>query len=368
MTHPQTTETPITDDSLDALCEKAKQDLRAISASSEIAPLRAQYLGKKSPLVALGKSMGALAPEERKARGQELNAARGAITAAFDAKQTELLELEEERALLAEATDVTLPVFFEKSAGLHPVTAAIRELTAIFAEHGFTFAEGPEIEDDHHNFTALNMPADHPARQMQDTFYIADASGEPGELLLRTHTSSVQIRELSGKKPPLRVISAGRVYRSDYDATHTPMFHQIEGVYIDKNVHMGHLKYLLKTALARFFENSDVELRFRPSFFPFTEPSAEVDISCARNKETIEIGAGNDWMEVLGCGMVHPNVLKNLGVDPETYTGFAFGVGVERLAMLKYGIADLRTFFNADVRWLKHYGTSLSEIGAKTGV
>jgi len=357
------------DISLEALCERAATDVHNAASQADLAQLRAHYLGKKSPLAQRGKAMGALSPDERKALGQELNAARAAIESAFDNKQEALRLRDEEAKLLREATDVTLPVMGAAIApGLHPVTAVIRELCAIFAEHGFYFAEGPEIEDDYHNFTALNMPADHPARQMQDTFYIAGENGAPSGPLLRTHTSSVQIRELTGKKPPLRVISAGRVYRSDYDATHTPMFHQIEGVCIEKDVHMGHLKYLLRTALARFFDNDNIALRFRPSFFPFTEPSAEVDISCARAKESVAVGEGDDWLEVLGCGMVHPNVLRNLRIDPEAYRGFAFGIGIERLAMLKYGIADLRTFFNADMRWLGHYGTPIGELGAKAGV
>ncbi|MET0155189.1 MAG: phenylalanine--tRNA ligase subunit alpha [Rickettsiales bacterium] len=353
--------------SLDDLVRQSRLDADSCVSLNDLGQVKARYVGKKSVLVSLGKTMGALPPEERKTRGQELNAARDAIEEIFTARQSALEEQEERHALIKQATDVTLPSNEEGASGLHPVTVVIRELRAIFAEHGFYFADGPEIEDDHHNFTALNMPPDHPARQMQDTFYIANKNGAPGELLLRTHTSSVQIRELTGKNPPLRVISAGRVYRSDYDATHTPMFHQIEGVYIDKDVHMGHVKYLLRSALVRFFRTDALKLRFRPSFFPFTEPSAEVDVSCARTKEGVFIGEGADWMEILGCGMIHPNVLKNLGIDPEAYRGFAFGVGVERLAMLKYGAADLRAFFNADIRWLRHYGTSPAEICAAAG-
>jgi phenylalanyl-tRNA synthetase alpha chain len=226
----------------------------------------------------------------------------------------------------------------------------IEEITAIFAELGFSVAEGPDIEDDEHNFTALNIPETHPARQMHDTFYLS------GGQVLRTHTSPVQIRTMRAGKPPFRCIAPGSTYRCDSDQTHTPMFHQVEGFVIDKNIHMGHLKGCLIAFLKAFFELDDVPVRFRPSFFPFTEPSAEVDIGCKRGKTELVIGAGDDWLEVLGCGMVHPNVLRNCGIDPDEWQGFAFGMGVERLAMLKYGIPDLRTFFDADIRWLQHYG------------
>jgi phenylalanyl-tRNA synthetase alpha chain len=224
---------------------------------------------------------------------------------------------------------------------------------------GFSVAEGPDIEDDFHNFTALNFPAGHPARQMHDTFYLPDVPGKTGDQakrLLRTHTSTVQVHVMQTQKPPLRVIIPGRTYRSDYDMTHTPMFHQLEGLMIDKTTHMGHLKGCLIEFCKRFFEVDDLPTRFRPSFFPFTEPSAEMDIGCSRAGGELKIGAGQDWLEILGCGMVHPNVLKNCGIDPDAYQGFAFGMGLERVAMLKYGIPDLRTFFESDLRWLKHYG------------
>jgi phenylalanyl-tRNA synthetase alpha chain len=223
----------------------------------------------------------------------------------------------------------------------------------------FELDEGPEIEDDWHNFTALNFPPGHPAREMHDTFYLPDDPDEKGEAakkLLRTHTSTVQIRHMVGKKPPFKMVCMGRVYRSDYDMTHTPVFHQMEGLVIDKNINMGHLKGCLMDFLRAFFEIDDLPVRFRPSFFPFTEPSAEVDIGCSRDNGELKIGGGDKWLEILGSGMVHPNVLKNVGVDPDEYQGFAFGMGVERLAMLKYGIPDLRTFFDSDLRWLDHYG------------
>ncbi|MBU6475995.1 MAG: phenylalanine--tRNA ligase subunit alpha, partial [Alphaproteobacteria bacterium] len=242
---------------------------------------------------------------------------------------------------------------------LHPITQTLEELTDIFADMGFSVAEGPEIEDDFHNFTALNFPAGHPARQMHDTFYLPDVEGRQGDeakRLLRTHTSTVQVHVMQNQKPPVRVVIPGRTYRSDYDQTHTPMFHQLEGLMIDKTTHMGHLKGCLTELCKRFFEVDALPTRFRPSFFPFTEPSAEMDIGCSRGKGELKIGEGSDWLEILGCGMVHPNVLKNCGIDPEEYQGFAFGMGVERMAMLKYGIPDLRTFFESDLRWLKHYG------------
>ncbi len=245
------------------------------------------------------------------------------------------------------------------------MTHFIEEITAIFADMGFSVAEGPDIEDDQHNFTALNIPESHPARQMHDTFYL-HGNGD-GKTVLRTHTSPVQIRTMKGGKPPFRFIAPGSTYRCDSDLTHTPMFHQVEGFVIDKNIHMGHLKGCIIEFLKAFFELDKVPVRFRPSFFPFTEPSAEVDIGCARSKDELKIGAGDDWLEVMGCGMVHPNVLKNCNIDPNVWQGFAFGMGVERLAMLKYGIPDLRTFFESDVRWLQHYGFDALNIPSLLG-
>jgi len=242
---------------------------------------------------------------------------------------------------------------------IHPITQVTNELIAIFAEFGFTVAEGPEIEDDFHNFSALNIPESHPARQMHDTFYLRGMLGEPGQetpAVLRTHTSPVQIRTMLANKPPIRIIAPGTTYRSDSDMTHTPMFHQIEGLVIDKSINMGHLKGLLNDALAAFFGLEKLPMRFRASFFPFTEPSAEVDIGCKRGRDALVIGEGDDWLEIAGCGMVHPNVLRNCGIDPDEWQGFAFGCGIERLAMLKYNIPDLRTFFAGDKRWLTHYG------------
>lgn len=259
--------------------------------------------------------------------------------------------------LAAERVDVTLPLR-EPPAELgriHPISQVTDEITAIFADMGFRIAEGPDIETDQHNFTALNFPVGHPAREMHDTFFF-NPKPDGSRLLLRTHTSPVQIRTMLSSKPPIRVVCPGRTYRCDSDQTHTPMFHQVEGLVIDTGSHLGHLKWILEEFCKAFFEVPDVKMRFRPSFFPFTEPSMEVDIQCRRGKDEIRFGEGEDWLEILGCGMVHPNVLRNCGIDPDVYQGFAWGMGIDRIAMLKYGLPDLRAFFEADVRWLKHYG------------
>ena len=345
--------------------------------------LRVEFLGKKGVFTEQLKTLGTLPPEERKTRGQELNEAKQKITVAIEEKAT-ILKLAEINARLdKEWVDVTLPPRQQSKGLIHPISRVLEEITAIFAQSGFTVATGPEIEDDDHNFTALNFPENHPARQMHDTFFLQgsktgrvhaqESSTTPPrsegvsvsegvsplqQLLLRTHTSPVQIRTMQTGKPPFRFIAPGKTFRCDSDLTHTPMFHQVEGFCIDKNINMGHLKGCIETFLRTFFELDNVPIRFRPSFFPFTEPSAEVDIGCERNRSEIKIGAGKDWLEIMGCGMVHPNVLRNCGIDPEEWQGFAFGMGVERLAMLKYGIPDLRMFFESDIRWLKHYGFS----------
>lgn len=355
-------------EALKHIFSESKAALQKVTTLDELEQLRVAYLGKKGKVSQQMQLLKDMPPEERKDFGQEVNKVKTAITELLEANKSTL----EQKALAAkleqERIDVSLPVRQEQlsQGSVHPITQVIDELTVIFASLGFDIAEGPEIEDDFHNFSALNIPPDHPARQMQDTFYMqVDEDKEP--LVLRTHTSSVQIRAMQDGKPPFRIIAPGRVYRSDYDMTHTPMFHQIEGLFIDKDIHMGHLKGCLQELLRRFFEVDEVPLRFRPSFFPFTEPSAEVDIGCARGKDSIKIGEGDDWLEILGCGMVHPNVLKNVGIDPEEYQGFAFGIGVERLAMLKYGIADLRSFFDSDIRWLRHYGFRALDIPSITG-
>ena len=333
---------------------------------TELEQVRVEQLGKKGIISAQLQMLGKLPPEERKEFGQSVNQVKVAVSEAIEIKKFELEALELDKKLATEKVDVTLPVRPESKGRVHPISQVIDECVAIFASMGFNVEEGPEIEDDFHNFTALNIPENHPARQMQDTFYMpANENGE--KLVLRTHTSSVQIRHMENGKPPFKFIAPGRVYRSDYDITHTPMFHQIEGLYIDKDVNMGHLKGCLHNFLKAFFELDDVPLRFRPSFFPFTEPSAEVDIGCSRKNGELKIGAGDDWLEILGCGMVHPNVLRNVGIDPEEYQGFAFGLGIERLAMLKYGAPDLRNFFDSDIKWLEHYGFGALHKPSKVG-
>jgi len=320
---------------------------------------RVKALGKKGRITEMMKTLGNLTPEERKERGQALNLLKDEIAALIDRQQTALKKQDMAERLARETIDVTLAPRPERKGSIHPITQTIDELIAIFAEMGFTVELGPDVEDDFHNFTALNFPHDHPAREMHDTFYLPDVDGKQGDeakRLLRTHTSTVQIRTMMGNKPPFKIVVPGRVYRSDYDITHTPVFHQFEGLYIDKDIHMGHLKGCLTDFCRAFFKVDDLPVRFRPSFFPFTEPSAEMDIGCSRKGGGLSIGAGDDWLEILGCGMVHPNVLKNCGIDPDEYQGFAFGMGIERIAMLKYGIPDLRTFFEGDTRWLSHYG------------
>jgi phenylalanyl-tRNA synthetase alpha chain len=318
--------------------------------------LRVSALGKKGRITDLMKGLGQMDPDARKAAGQALNALKDEVAAAIDAKKTTLADADLDRRLMTEKIDVTLPSSPQADGYVHPISQTIDEIIAIFGEMGFTVAEGPDIEDDWHNFTALNIPPDHPARQEHDTFYLPGEHGE--RKVLRTHTSPTQIRTMTAHKPPIRIVVPGRTYRSDYDATHSPMFHQIEGLVIDKTSHMGHLKGCLIEFCRAFFEVDDLPVRFRPSYFPFTEPSAEVDIGCTREGGGLRIGHGDDWLEILGSGMVNPNVLRNCGIDPEEYQGFAFGMGIERVAMLKYGIPDLRTFYETDIRWLKHYGFS----------
>jgi phenylalanyl-tRNA synthetase alpha chain len=338
--------------------------LSAITAAPDLTALeavRVEALGKKGSVTALFNTLGSLPAEDRKAQGAVFNTLKEAITTALNTRKETLEAAALTAQLAAEAVDVSLPPLPLPKGTLHPITRVMEEVTAIFARQGFTVEVGPDIEDDFHNFTALNIPPEHPARQMHDTFYLEATSENGASQLLRTHTSPVQIRTLKEKQPPLRMLAMGRTFRCDSDMTHTPMFHQIEGLVIEEGVHFGHLKGTIENFLAEFFEIDDLKVRFRPSFFPFTEPSAEVDIGCKKSKESLQIGIGDDWLEILGCGMVHPNVLKAAGVDPATHQGFAFGMGVERLAMLKYGIPDLRAFFASDLRWLRHYGFSAFE-------
>ena len=316
---------------------------------------RVAALGKKSPLTQAMKGLGGLDIDARKEAGAQLNQIKRRLADALDARRAALERTALDQRLATARVDVTLPPRPEADGTIHPISQVLDELIAILADMGFRVVEGPDIEDDFHNFTALNIPPEHPARQMHDTFYFgADEGGE--RMLLRTHTSPVQIRTMQAEPPPHRIIAPGRTYRCDYDMTHTPMFHQIEGLVIDESTHMGHLKGCLIDLARAFFEVEDLPVRFRPSYFPFTEPSAEMDIGCSREGGGLRIGHGADWMEILGCGMVHPKVLEIVGLDPARYQGFAFGLGVERPAMLKYGMPDLRSFFDADLRWLRHYG------------
>ena len=319
--------------------------------------IRVAAVGKKGEVALKMRELGKMTPEERQVAGPALNALKDEINSALTAKKSALADAALDERLRTEWLDVTLPTRARRQGSIHPVSQATEELTAIFAELGFSVAEGPRIEDDWYNFDALNIPGHHPARAEMDTFYMHRAEGdERAPHVLRTHTSPVQIRSMEKQGAPIRVICPGGVYRADYDQTHTPMFHQVEGLAIDKDISMANLKWVLEEFVKAFFEVDDVELRFRASHFPFTEPSAEVDIRCSWDNGQLKIGEGDDWMEILGSGMVHPKVIAAGGIDPEIYQGFAFGIGIDRLAMLKYGIPDLRAFFDSDLRWLRHYG------------
>ena len=345
----------------------------AVAGAADLAALetvRVAALGKQGSVSALLKSLGAMSPEDRKVRGPEINGLRDRIAAAIAARKAALEAEALDAQLASETLDLTLPAPPRRKGSVHPTSQVMDEMIAIFAGMGFAVAEGPDVEDDFHNFTALNFPPKHPARETHDTFFFHEKD-DGDRRLLRTHTSPVQIRTMrktngppipgqfaQAQDPPIRVVIPGRTYRKDSDQTHTPMFHQMEGLVIDRDIHMGHLKWTLETFIARFFEMDSVTARFRPHFFPFTEPSAEMDIQCDRSGGELKIGQGTDWLEILGCGMVHPNVLRASGLDPDVWQGFAFGMGIDRLAMLKYGIPDLRDMFSADVRWLEHYGFS----------
>ena len=340
---------------------KLEKDILAnVAAAKDEAALEAvriAALGKNGSVSALLKTLGTMSADERKTQGPAINGLKDRVAESIAQRRDALGAAALDARLNTETVDVTLPVREApaESGRIHPISQVTDELTAIFADMGFAIAEGPDVETDDYNFTKLNFPEGHPAREMHDTFYFAPKP-DGSRLLLRTHTSPVQVRTMLSKKPPIRVICPGRTYRSDSDQTHTPMFHQVEGLVIDKGSHLGHLKWILEEFCKAFFEVDSVKMRFRPSFFPFTEPSLEVDIQCKRDKGEIRFGEGEDWLEILGCGMVHPNVLRNCGLDPDEYQGFAWGLGIDRIAMLKYGMNDLRAFFEADVRWLSHYG------------
>ena len=340
---------------IDALEQELAAAIKVAGDLGALEDLRVNALGKKGRITDLMKGLGTMSPEERKEAGPRLNGLKSGVADAIAKRKAELEAADLDMRLAEEQVDVTLPARPQPRGYIHPVSQVIDEVTAIFGDMGFTVAEASDIEEDFYNFTALNIPPEHPARQMHDTFYFPP--GPDGEAkVLRTHTSPVQIRAMQTSDPPHRIIALGRTYRCDSDMTHTPMFHQVEGLVIDRSTHMGHLKGCLEEFARAFFETDNVRMRFRPSYFPFTEPSAEVDIGCSRKGGELRIGEGDDWLEILGCGMVHPRVLQHVNLDPNEYQGFAFGVGIDRLAMLKYGIADLRSFFDTDLRWLRHYG------------
>ncbi len=339
--------------------DKIEKDLLSkisqITSLAELEKIRVSALGKKGNISVMMKTLVSLGPEERKSLGKVFNELKLKIETELEKRKRFISNAELSSRLKQEWIDVTLPVKPQESGRIHPVSQVVGEIISIFSDMGFSVAEGPDIEDDFHNFAALNIPPEHPARQMHDTFYLSPP--EDGDrLVLRTHTSPVQIRHMQNVKPPYRIIAPGRVFRCDSDQTHTPMFHQVEGLVIDKNIHMGHLKGCLEDFVRTIFNIENLTFRFRPSYFPFTEPSVEMDICCSRDKGNIRIGEGRDWLEILGCGMVHSRVLQSVGVDPNEWQGFAFGLGIDRIAMLKYGIPDLRAFFESDVRWLQHYG------------
>ncbi|UXN61841.1 phenylalanine--tRNA ligase subunit alpha [Phyllobacterium zundukense] len=329
------------------------------SANDEAAieAVRIAALGKKGSISEKLKSLGSMSPEERQLQGPAINGLKNRITEALTARRNALKDAAIALRLEKEKVDVTLPVRAAPAerGRIHPISQVIDEITAIFADMGFSIAEGPDIETDYYNFTALNFPEGHPAREMHDTFFFnPDETGE--RRVLRTHTSPVQIRTMENQKPPIRIVIPGKTYRMDSDATHSPMFHQVEGLVIDKSANVANMKWVLEEFCKAFFEVPSLKMRFRPSYFPFTEPSLEVDIQCDRSGKEVKFGEGTDWMEILGCGMVHPKVLRAGGLDPDEYQGFAWGMGIDRIAMLKYGMPDLRAFFDADVRWLQHYG------------
>ena len=355
----QNNEKIMTDQAIDisALEADALQQIDGAGDINALEQIRVSLLGKKGAISEQMKTLGKMSPEERQVMGPALNGLKQKVGDAILARGGALKAAALDARLAAETVDVTLsprPRGLE-TGRIHPVTQVSEEIAAIFADMGFAIADGPDIETDYYNFTALNFPEGHPAREMHDTFFFnTDENGD--RKLLRTHTSPVQIRTMENQAPPIRVVIPGRTYRCDSDATHTPMFHQVEGLVVDKGITVGHLKWVLEEFLKAFFEVEAVQMRFRPSFFPFTEPSLEVDVQCEKSKGEIKIGQGTDWLEILGCGMVHPDVLRSGNIDPEEYTGFAWGIGIDRLAMLKYGMPDLRAYFEADVRWSSHYG------------
>ncbi len=350
------------------LSDRYLDAIRAVDTEAALEELRVRALGKKGEVSAMMRGLGQMTSEERKSAGPALNALKSDLAEALGAAKSRLADAALDARLGGEWLDVTLPARAEVRGSIHPVSQVTEEITAIFADMGFSVAEGPQVESDWYNFDALNIAPHHPARAEMDTFYMARAEGdERPPHVLRTHTSPVQIRHLAEHGAPCRVIAPGRVFRADYDQTHTPMFHQVEGLAIDRDITMANLKWVLEEFCRAFFEVDHVDLKFRASHFPFTEPSAEVDIRCSWKGGQLRIGEGDDWLEILGSGMVHPKVLAAAGVDPEVWQGFAFGMGIDRIAMLKYGIPDLRAFFDSDLRWLRHYGFGALEVPTLRG-
>ncbi|MGB0920017.1 MAG: phenylalanine--tRNA ligase subunit alpha [Alphaproteobacteria bacterium] len=351
---------------INALREEWTAKVEAAADDKALEDVRVAAIGKKGAISLAMKTLGKMDPEERKTAGPALNALKAEITDLIASRKAAFEAAALNARLASETIDITLPTRPEETGTIHPISQVMDEVVTIFADMGFAVAEGPDIEDDDHNFNALNIPPEHPARQMHDTFYFAEKA-EGDRPVLRTHTSPVQIRTMRAGPPPHRIIAPGRTYRSDSDQTHTPMFHQVEGLVIDKGIHFGHLKGVLETFAQTFFEVEDAQMRYRPSYFPFTEPSAEVDIRCTRVDGELRFGEGDGWMEILGCGMVHPNVLRACDLDPDEWQGFAFGVGIDRIAGLKYGMPDLRSYFDADIRWLRHYGFSAFDVPSRAG-
>jgi phenylalanyl-tRNA synthetase alpha chain len=332
------------------------KELANTESLQQLNELKPKYLGKKGEINSLMQEIKNFSDDEKKEFGASVNNLKVEIESQIEAKKNELELAEINKKLDLEKIDITLPTRKTAEGTTHPLSKVAREIEEIFSQMGFSIVTGPEIEDDWHNFTGLNMPENHPSRQMQDSFYLPN-NDDGSKMVLRTQTSSVQIRQMESTPPPHKIITIGKTFRSESDATHTPMFHQFEGLYIDKDINMGHLKSCLLEFVQKFFELDETPpIKFRPSYFPFTEPSAELDVRCYKGKNILKIGEGNDWMEILGCGMVHPNVIRNVGLDPDEYQGFAFGTGLERIAMLKYGISDARMLFDCDIRFLKHYG------------
>ena len=354
---------------LETLEKQLLADVAAAADEPAIEAVRVAALGKKGSVSELLKTLGTMSPEERQTRGAAINALKTVVTDAITSRKADLKRVAIDARLKAETVDVSLPVRSSPAerGRIHPISQIVDEITAIFGDMGFSIAEGPDVETDYYNFTALNFPEGHPAREMHDTFFFnPDEKGE--RKVLRTHTSPVQVRTMEAQKPPIRIIIPGKTYRQDSDATHSPMFHQVEGLVIDKKANVANIRWVLEEFCKAFFEIDDIELRARPSFFPFTEPSLEWDMRCDRSVPgKITFGHGNDWLELGGSGLVHPKVLANCGIDPTRYTGFAFGFGLDRMAMLKYGIPDIRSFFESDLRWLRHYGFAALDIPTLDG-